>query len=50
MMILYCLYNTMQTKPSFLLQKVGGPGLAQMDIPETGPQFSPDALVVPMVS
>ena len=28
------------------LRKVGGPGLAQMDEPETGPQFSPDALVI----
>jgi len=27
---------------------VGGPGLAQMDVPETGPQFSPDALVIRM--
>lgn len=34
--------------PAIKLRKVGGPGLAQMDIPETGPQFSPDALVIPM--
>lgn len=27
---------------------VGGPSLAQMDMPETGPQFSPDALVIPL--
>eukprot|EP00592_Proboscia_alata_P003539 CAMPEP_0194371610 /NCGR_PEP_ID=MMETSP0174-20130528/20028_1 /TAXON_ID=216777 /ORGANISM="Proboscia alata, Strain PI-D3" /LENGTH=296 /DNA_ID=CAMNT_0039149777 /DNA_START=29 /DNA_END=920 /DNA_ORIENTATION=+ len=30
------------------LLKVGGPGLAQMDLPESGPSFSPDALVIPM--
>lgn len=34
--------------PGIKLRKVGGPGLAQMDLPETGPQFSPDALVIPM--
>ena len=34
--------------PGYKLQKVGGPGLAQMDMPETGPQFSPDALVIPL--
>jgi hypothetical protein len=34
--------------PGIKLRKVGGPGLAQMDMPETGPQFSPDALVIPM--
>ena len=32
--------------PGIKLRKVGGPGLAQMDMPETGPQFSPDALVI----
>ena len=32
--------------PGIKLRKVGGPGLAQMDVPETGPQFSPDALVI----
>lgn len=34
--------------PGIKLRKVGGPGLAQMDMPETGPQFSPDALVISM--
>ena len=34
--------------PGYKLQKVGGPSLAQMDMPETGPQFSPDALVIPL--
>jgi hypothetical protein len=34
--------------PGIKLIKVGGPGLAQMDLPESGPSFSPDALVVPM--
>lgn len=34
--------------PGIKLRKVGGPGLAQMDLPESGPSFSPDALVVPM--
>lgn len=34
--------------PGIKLRKVGGPGLAQMDDPEYGPQFSPDALVVRM--
>jgi len=34
--------------PGCKLQKVGGPGLAQMDMPETGPQFSPDGLVIPL--
>jgi hypothetical protein len=36
--------------PGIKLRKVGGPGLAQMDMPETGPQFSPDALVIRMDS
>jgi len=30
------------------LQKVGGPGLAQQDFPESGPSFGPDALVIPL--
>lgn len=34
--------------PGIKLQKVGGPGLAQMDNPENGPSFSPDALVIPL--
>ena len=34
--------------PGIKLRKVGGPGLAQMDLPESGPSFSPDALVIPM--
>lgn len=34
--------------PGIKLIKVGGPGLAQMDLPESGPSFSPDALVIPM--
>lgn len=33
-------------RPGIKLRKVGGPGLAQMDMPETGPQFSPDGLVI----
>ena len=34
--------------PGIKLRKIGGPGLAQMDLPESGPSFSPDALVVPL--
>lgn len=34
--------------PGIKLRKVGGPGLAQMDLPESGPSFSPDALVIPL--
>ncbi len=34
--------------PAIKLRKVGGAGLAQMDMPETGPQFSPDGLVIRM--
>lgn len=34
--------------PAIKLRKVGGPGLAQMDLPESGPSFSPDALVIPL--
>lgn len=33
--------------PGIKLQKVGGPGLAQMDMPETGPSFGADSLVIP---
>lgn len=40
--------NASTGAPGIKLRKVGGPGLAQMDLPETGPSFSPDALVVPM--
>jgi hypothetical protein len=40
--------NASTGAPGIKLRKVGGPGLAQMDMPETGPQFSPDALVVSM--
>lgn len=35
--------------PGIKLLKVGGPSMAQMDLPETGPSFSPDALVIPMI-
>lgn len=43
-------YANMSTggAPGIKLRKVGGPGLAQMDEPETGPMFSPDALVIRM--
>lgn len=34
--------------PGIKLQKVGGPGLAQMDMPETGPSFGADSLVIPL--
>lgn len=30
------------------LRKVGGPSLAQMDIPESGPSFGADSLVIPL--
>jgi len=30
------------------LRKVGGPGLAQMDMPESGPSFGADSLVIPL--
>jgi hypothetical protein len=39
---------TTASAPGVKLRKVGGPGLAQMDLPESGPSFSPDALVIPM--
>jgi len=35
--------------PGTKLLKVGGPSMAQMDLPESGPSFSPDALVIPML-
>ena len=35
--------------PGIKLVKVGGPSMAQMDLPESGPSFSPDALVIPML-
>lgn len=34
--------------PGIKLQKVGGPGLAQMDYPESGPSFGVDSLVIPL--
>lgn len=34
--------------PGTKLQKVGGPGLAQMDMPESGPSFGADSLVIPL--
>jgi len=34
--------------PGYKLQKVGGPGLAQMDMPETGPSFGADSLMIPL--
>lgn len=34
--------------PGIKLQKVGGPGLAQMDMPENGPSFGADSLVIPL--
>lgn len=37
-----------QGTPGTKLQKVGGPGLAQMDMPETGPSFGADSLVIPL--
>jgi len=30
------------------LRKVGGPGLAQLDYPESGPRFGSDGLVMPL--
>ena len=33
--------------PGIKLQKVGGPGLAQMDMPEAGVSFGADSLVIP---
>lgn len=41
-------YARKSSDPGIKLIKVGGPGLAQMDLPESGPSFSPDALVIPM--
>lgn len=32
------------------LRKVGGPSLAQLDYPESGPSFGADALVIPLAS
>jgi len=34
--------------PGIKLQKVGGPALAQMDMPESGPSFVADSLVIPL--
>jgi hypothetical protein len=34
--------------PGYKLQKVGGPGLAQIDLPEAGPSFGADSLVIPL--
>ena len=34
--------------PGTKLQKVGGPGLAQIDNPENGPSFGADSLVIPL--
>ena len=34
--------------PGTKLIKVGGPGLAQMDMPENGPSFGADSLVIPL--
>jgi hypothetical protein len=34
--------------PGYKLQKVGGPGLAQIDLPESGPSFGADSLVIPL--
>lgn len=31
------------------LQKVGGPAFAQNDLPETGPSFGADSLVIPLL-
>lgn len=36
--------------PGIKLQKVGGPSLAQMDMPETGPRFGADSLVIPLAT
>jgi len=36
--------------PGIKLQKVGGPSLAQMDMPETGPRFGADSLVIPLAA
>jgi hypothetical protein len=41
-------YASTAGAPGIKLRKVGGPGLAQMDLPESGPSFSPDALVIPL--
>lgn len=32
------------------LRKVGGPSLAQQDLPESGPSFGADSLVIPLDS
>ncbi len=34
--------------PGSKLQKVGGPGLAQIDEPENGPKFGADSLIIPL--
>ena len=38
--------NKDQTAPGYKLRKVGGAGLAQMDMPEAGPSFGADSLVI----
>lgn len=42
------LYTTARGNPGTKLQKVGGPGLAQMDLPESGPSFGAGSLVIPL--
>jgi hypothetical protein len=42
------LFTTALGTPGTKLQKVGGPGLAQMDMPENGPSFGADSLVIPL--
>jgi len=42
------LFTTALGSPGTKLQKVGGPGLAQMDMPENGPSFGADSLVIPL--
>ena len=37
-----------KSKRPVKLPKVGGPGLAVLDKPESGPQFGPDGLRVPL--
>ncbi len=41
---------TVDGNPGIKLQKVGGASLAQMDMPEAGPRFGADSLVIPLAN
>jgi TLD len=40
--------SSADSRPFIKLRKVGGPGLAQLDYPESGPSFGADSLIIPL--